>query len=774
MTIAEKLLIAIIRAKEEKVLFKIQKRWLDTSEIKKLHFVLDYFREEGEFIGVKAFCSEFSLDAAEVDSRPAIYFKQLQKRYLVSELSEVLPELVKKISKEPEYVLSKLRDVPLNIDIDTSKSKDTLYSDTAIDRYEQYIEKIKNKGIVHLSTGNEILDSLFYGYQATDLITIGGRAGQRKCLSKGTRLRMFDGTVKNVEDVKVGDLLMGDDGSPRKVLKLYSGREQMYWVHQKKGMSYRVNESHILSLKNKRPKNIRETVVGKRKYVKSGVCSDEVVNITVRDYLTKSKTWKKYHKGWKAKLDFDSKEVLIDPYFLGVWLGDGSSREVSVTNVSRSVVSYVKKYASSLGLLVTPNDISYNISNGINSAKENKITKLFRQYNLLYNKRNKIDRGFKHIPKDYLINSREVRLQLLAGILDTDGHYDVNGNVFTITQKSKRLADDIAFLARGLGYAVTSTDKIAQLKERDYKCTVTDLSISGDFKDLPTKIKKKKPRTRLINKDPLVTGIEVVKDVVDDFYGFEIDGNHLFCLEDLTVTHNTWLICVLAVLAETVLPENSGEILFITNEISTEEIEGRMDAIRYRLPYSAFLSGTLTRADKGKYKKGLEELVHKKSKIRIIENCYALDELELKLQLYSPAMLFLDGSYLMEPKLEEGWQKITTITRGLKRFAKTYKVPIVNTTQLKRGSGKNIKSAIDGQADFAFSDSYNADSDLAFVMYQDKEMAFHQEFGLQTVKGRRIDGKKQLIFLCNLESMDLSFLIQDEYSDSEETPKLEY
>ena len=70
-----------------------------------------------------------------------------------------------------------------------------------------------------------------------------------KCLAKGTQVMMFDGTLKNVEDINVNDLLMGDDSTPRRVLSLARGREQMYWVRQKHGIDYRVNESHILSLK---------------------------------------------------------------------------------------------------------------------------------------------------------------------------------------------------------------------------------------------------------------------------------------------------------------------------------------------------------------------------------------------------------------------------------------------------------------------------------------------------------------------------------------------
>jgi DNA repair exonuclease SbcCD ATPase subunit len=69
----------------------------------------------------------------------------------------------------------------------------------------------------------------------------------RACLGKGTRVKLFDGTFKNVEDVVVGDVLMGDDEQPRHVSKLYQGEQMMYRVKYKGG-EFRCNEHHILTV----------------------------------------------------------------------------------------------------------------------------------------------------------------------------------------------------------------------------------------------------------------------------------------------------------------------------------------------------------------------------------------------------------------------------------------------------------------------------------------------------------------------------------------------
>ena len=104
--------------------------------------------------------------------------------------------------------------------------------------------------------------------------------------------------------------------------------------------------------------------------------------------------------------------------------------------------------------------------------------------------------------------------------------------------------------------------------------------------------------------------------------------------------------------------------------------------------------------------------------------------------------------------MQEGWEKIVYITRNLKRLAKNFKTPIINTTQLKRGANKSgSKFSLDGQDDFAYSSSYTQDSDIAIRMYQDADMKFHELVGCEVVKGRRVVGGTTLIFQNDLSNM---------------------
>jgi superfamily II DNA or RNA helicase len=111
----------------------------------------------------------------------------------------------------------------------------------------------------------EIIDVYLNHVSKDDSIGGGGilevGCGKGKCLGKDTPILMYDGNIKLVQDVRVGDVIMGDDSTPRNVLTLARGKEQMYKVIPKKGDPYIVNESHILSLKHKNTNEIKDICV---------------------------------------------------------------------------------------------------------------------------------------------------------------------------------------------------------------------------------------------------------------------------------------------------------------------------------------------------------------------------------------------------------------------------------------------------------------------------------------------------------------------------------
>lgn len=356
--------------------------------------------------------------------------------------------------------------------------------------------------------------------------------GAGKCLGKDTPVLMYDGSVKKVQHVKAGDYLMGIDSTPRIVKSTCRGREQLYKVIPTKGDPYIVNESHILSLK--------QTGLKSKPRYDSQKGKGKIVNVSVRDYLDKSQTFKHTHKGWRTGVEFDTKEYseYLPPYLLGLWLGDGHSCKPTITTADKEIKEYIKRFCFlHTGMTLRIEEMEDNKSSNFHITDKykknnvNRVKNWLREYDLLKN---------KHIPHDYLTGDREQRLQLLAGLIDSDGHYDTKS--IDVIFKIERLANDLAYLCRSLGLA-------AYVKECEKTCTNTGvtgtyhrISISGDLSVIPCKLKRHQFKPRKQKKSVLMTGIKLEKLDVGDYYGFEISGDRMFLLGDFTVTHNTILM----------------------------------------------------------------------------------------------------------------------------------------------------------------------------------------------------------------------------------------
>ena len=368
------------------------------------------------------------------------------------------------------------------------------------------------KGMHTLNKNDEYLHTL-----------IMGPPGHGKCLAKNTPIIMGDGTTKMVQDIKPGEQIMGDDSTSRNILSVCSGKEMMYKIHQVYGDNYIVNKSHIISLKLSKSPRIKDRLsknsfqviwftkekinsktfsyLSKKdkdisyqkaiKFLKTLPPKGTIIDINILEYIKRPKSWKEAYKGFKVGINFAEKNVELDPYILGVWLGNGEQHPCSKSDI----------FVSAL-----------------------------RKYNLIKN---------KHIPYDYKINSESNRLSLLAGLIDSDGYlYD---NSYEIVQKDKKLSIDMLFLARSLGFIANMKEfqKSFEYNGEKRPDTYYQIVISGDIYKIPVLLSRKKasPRTRI--KNQLMYRIKVEKLEVGDYYGFEIDGNHRFLLGDFTVTHNT-------------------------------------------------------------------------------------------------------------------------------------------------------------------------------------------------------------------------------------------
>ena len=394
--------------------------------------------------------------------------------------------------------------------------------------------------------------------------------GSGKCHRKGTPIMLSDGSIKKIEDIKVGELLMGDDSKPRTVLSLATGRDKMYDVIPIKGEKYTVNSEHILCLQasgfpklsrnnhtantnyniqwlennkfmsktftfNEAKNNEEEMKIAAQEFYKkileNPATNDNVYEVAIKDYLNLPKSTKAILKGYKVPIEFPEKELPMDPYMIGYWLGDGSSRDAVISCQDSTVLHYfannLAKYDISLHYR---SQYDYGIS-GNGNYRNNKFLNVLKDENMINN---------KHIPMLYKCNSSENRLKLLAGLLDSDGC--LTGNGFEFTQKNETLMDDVIYLARSLGFSCYKATKKTTWTYKGIKQegTAFRIQINGNgIEEIPTLIPRKQATPRKQIKDVLVTGIKVEYVNEDDYYGFTLDGNCRYVMGDFTVTHNT-------------------------------------------------------------------------------------------------------------------------------------------------------------------------------------------------------------------------------------------
>lgn len=531
----------------------------------------------------------------------------------------------------------------------------------------------KKDGLTGVPTGFTELDRLTNGWQPSDLVIVAARPAMGKCLGKGTKVMMYDGTLKNVEDIQVNDLLMGDDSTPRRVLSLAHGQEQMYWVRQLHGIDYRVNESHILSLKRSRNE-------GKHR-------NGDVLNIEIKDYLTKSNKWRTNYKGYKVGVEFQNTPPLsIEPYFLGLWLGDGKNDSSRIYTQDSEVVEYLNEYAEKLGARVTVTEINrcpgYTIARTFGKdAPLDSVQAKLRSLNVL---------GNKHIPQTYLCSNRENRLALLAGLIDSDGHLNAKyGGTYEITTKYEHLAQQIKYLCDTLGYRTSLKSKKAKISAINYESTVWRVRFNGNVDEIPVRIARKKADAWTNKINWQVTGISVEKDIIDDYYGFEIDGNHLFLLEDGTVTHNTAFTLSLA--RNAAMDFGKGVALF-SLEMSNLQLVQRLISMEAELGSSKLRTGQLEQHEW----QALHAAIERMSKAPIfIDDTPGINVFELRAKCrrlkaqHDIQLIIIDYLQLMSGGGEGNKggnreQEISSISRALKGLAKELNVPVIALSQLSR------------------------------------------------------------------------------------------
>jgi len=251
----------------------------------------------------------------------------------------------------------------------------------------------------------------------------------------------------------------------------------------------------------------------------------------------------RYNIETPKNINFRKRKVKIDPYFMGVLLGDGCFRiplALNVSSADEEIVNYVSSRLDDGYKLIKRSGYDYAISSGRRGkgTPKNPYVKAIEKMGLsgLYSWQ-------KFVPKEYLINDFKTRLSVLQGIMDTDGHINKKGSISLVTT-SKRLADDVAWIVKSLGgipYLSNATKYYTYKSERKKGKPAFSVSFSLPEGVCPFRLSRKKARMKAQRKqlkNRTICGVEYVGKKECQCILVE-DKDHLYITDNFVVTHNT-------------------------------------------------------------------------------------------------------------------------------------------------------------------------------------------------------------------------------------------
>ena len=338
---------------------------------------------------------------------------------------------------------------------------------------------------------------------------------------------------RRMGDLRVGDQVIAQDGTPTKILGVYpQGERPVYRVTFSDGGSTECDADHLWLTQTTYERN------NERRYPKGDRGSVRTTFEIANSLTAPTRNEKNHTIPIVDPVKFDPQPVDIDPWLLGALIGDGCIRKTSVvfSSVDQSMVETVKA-ALPQGLQLrrtTPTGCDYSITTtqqkGGKGPGSNPLLNALRGYGLLGKRSYE-----KSIPREFLFNSIGVRLAVLRGLMDTDGTVHRDGTMQRFCTTSQALADDVQFLVRSLGGIAT----IRQIKNASRGAYIVLLTMPNGVN--PFSLPRKAIRVRDKAKYGVRRYITAVEPVgTKPAQCIAIDHpSRLYVTDDFVVTHNT-------------------------------------------------------------------------------------------------------------------------------------------------------------------------------------------------------------------------------------------
>lgn len=430
--------------------------------------------------------------------------------------------------------------------------KDLLTEKYRPDTVENYVftdENMKNKIMEWINNPNNkripFPNVLFSGSAGT------GKAQPLSSLIK------IPGSWKKMGDIEIGDIVTSWDGKPSKVTGIFpQGEKEVFKVTFKDNRSTIVENEHLWNSYKKDDKRWK------------------IRNTKELQRILSLKSSKIYIPLCKSE-DIEDIELPINPWLLGYILGNGgiSSKKVMISTSDSFIVDKIKNIVESIGLQLK--HICENDYRIVSHDRNNTIMKNLINLGLFG-----CNAYSKFIPQIYLNSSTEQRMELLKGLMDSDGTCDKSGSIRYSTS-SVKLSEDFQYLVRSLGGIAKISKKYPTYTYKGIKKEgKVNYNINIRIRNPYDCFSLDRKRNRTSNNGQYCKNLKLEITKIESI-GFEetqcimIDHpDHLYITDDFVVTHNTTLAKILCNECDI----EKGDILYIN-----ASRENNVDTVRNKI-----------------------------------------------------------------------------------------------------------------------------------------------------------------------------------------------
>jgi len=513
-------------------------------------------------------------------------------------------------------------------------------------------------------TGFVELDDVTNGLHPGQMIVIAARPGMGKALKLDTPLPTPTGWT-TMGEVAVGDWLIGADGRPTRVVaatEVMQGRP-CYEVEFSDGTVIVADAEHQwLTETRASRKSAQAAAVGYNRYKNQRTFAEVRTTREIANTLRCPTADRRLNHSVvnAAPLQTPEEDLLVPPYTLGAWLGDGTSAAAQITTADPELIMRIEAEGIAVGTL------------------QGRLRTVGVP-------------GNKHIPMEYLRASEHQRRALLAGLLDTDGTVTAGGAVqFSVT--NCRLAHDVAELIVSLGYRCQMATKRVKSRRPESSIAYTlNFSTDDEVFGLPRKAllhkERRAARGTALSGSRFIVDVRPVESVPVRCVQVDNDGHMYLASRAMIPTHNSTL--GLDFLRSCSIKHRMSSVIF-SLEMSKSEIVMRLLSAEAKIKLADMRSGRMSDDDWTRLARRMSEISEAPLYIDDSPNLMMMEirakarrlkqKADLKLIVIDYLQLMTSGK-----KVESRQQEVSEFSRQLKLLAKELEVPVVAMSQLNRG-----------------------------------------------------------------------------------------